>query len=409
MGDEDAYGRLVALQRDPYPAYARARDEPGLDYSEELGGRLVTRQADVREVLRRPEDFSSANALTPDVMPAPEALAELGKGPGGGPVVVTADGAEHLRLRAPLTRGLSASRVAAAVPFITARAEALVDAFAGADRAELMRQYAKRLPGETVGHLLGLDPADVPAAVHGSYRAEELLFRPLPVQEQILAARDMVALQWLLLEYAQERHRKPGTDLCTEIVQAIAPDAGEEGLTPQQRGEVVSNLQNLLIAGHLTTTALIATTLYHLLRNRSQWDLLCADPALIPAAIEEAARYDTAVQGFRRVTTRPVTLAGVELPTGEVLFVAYGAANRDPAAVDRPEVFDITREPVRHLAFGHGVHSCPGSQLAREQLRITLETFTRRLPGLRLDPDGGPVEMLPTMIHRSPRALPVTW
>ena len=409
MGDEDAYGRLVALQRDPYPAYARARDEPGLAYSEELGGRLVTRQADVREVLRRPEDFSSANALTPDVMPAPEALAELGKGPGGGPVVVTADGAEHLRLRAPLTRGLSASRVAAAVPFITARAEALVDAFAGADRAELMRQYAKRLPGETVVHLLGLDPADVPAAVHGSYRAEELLFRPLPVQEQILAARDMVALQWLLLEYAQERHRKPGTDLCTEIVQAIAPDAGEEGLTPQQRGEVVSNLQNLLIAGHLTTTALIATTLYHLLRNRSQWDLLCADPALIPAAIEEAARYDTAVQGFRRVTTRPVTLAGVELPAGEVLFVAYGAANRDPAAVDRPEVFDITREPVRHLAFGHGVHSCPGSQLAREQLRITLETFTRRLPGLRLDPDGGPVEMLPTMIHRSPRALPVTW
>jgi cytochrome P450 len=136
---------------------------------------------------------------------------------------------------------------------------------------------------------------------------------------------------------------------------------------------------------------------------------LCGDPGLIPAAIEEAARYDTALQGFRRVTTRPVTLAGTELAAGEEVFVAYGAANRDPAVHDRPEVFDITREPVRHLAFGHGVHSCPGAQLAREQLRVTLETFTRRLPGLRLDPDGPPVEMLPTMIHRSPRALPVVW
>ncbi|MDX6351525.1 MAG: hypothetical protein QOF84_6315 [Streptomyces sp.] len=404
---EDVHGGLAALQRDPYPAYARARKEPGLAFSPELGGWLVARQADVREVLLRPEDFSSANALRPDVMPAPEALAELGRGPGGGPVVVTSDGAAHLRLRAPLIRGLSASRVAAAVPYIAERATALVDAFAGEGRAELMRQYAKRLPGEVIGHLLGLDPADVPAAVHGSYRAEELIFRPLPVQEQIHAARDVVALQLLLLDYAQERRRDPGDDLCSEIVRAIAP--GTAALTDEQRGEVVSNLQNLLIAGHLTTTALIGTTLLHLLRHRAQWELLCADPSLIPAAIEEAARYDSAVQGFRRVTTRPVTLAGVELAAGEPVFVAYGSANRDEAAVDRPEVFDITRPPVRHLAFGHGVHGCPGSQLAREQLRVTLETLTRRLPGLRAAAAGERVEMLPTMIHRSPRALPVVW
>jgi cytochrome P450 len=126
----------------------------------------------------------------------------------------------------------------------------------------------------------------------------------------------------------------------------------------------------------------------------------------IPAAVEEAARYDTAIQGFRRVTTRPVTLAGNELPEGAEVFVAFGAAGRDPDAHERPDEFDITRKPARHLAFGHGVHACPGAQLAREQVRVTLETLTRELPGLRLD---GPVEMLPSLIHRSPRELVLTW
>jgi cytochrome P450 len=136
--------------------------------------------------------------------------------------------------------------------------------------------------------------------------------------------------------------------------------------------------------------------------------MLCAHPELIPAAVEEAARYDTAVQGFRRITTRPVTLAGTDLPAGAEVFVAFGAANRDEARYDRPDVFDITRAPTRHLAFGHGAHACPGAKLARDQVRIALETLTRRLPGLRLTPDR-PVTMLPTLIHRSPQRLDLIW
>src|SRR5262249_39392122 len=150
--------------------------------------------------------------------------------------------------------------------------------------------------------LLGLDPHDVPTAVEASYRAEELLFRPLEPAEQIRAARDVVALQHLLDGYARDRRRSPREDMCSEMVQALAPGTGE--LTLDQRREIVSNLQNLLIAGHLTTTALIGTAVLHLLRHPAQWQLLCTRPELVPAAVEEAARYDTAVQGFRRVTTR---------------------------------------------------------------------------------------------------------
>ncbi|MFD9792678.1 cytochrome P450 [Streptomyces sp. NPDC059070] len=405
--DRHGHARLDALQRDPYPHYARARRAEGLTFVPELDAWLVARDADVREVLRRPEAFSSANTLRPDVIPGPAVMAELGTGFGGRPVVVTSDGPHHHRLRAPLVHGLSPARVAAVLPYAAERAAELVDAFAARGRVELMGEFATRLPGEVIGRLIGLDPVDVPVAVHGGNRAEELLFRPLEETEQIAAARDVVTMQHLLDTYLRARRARPRDDLCTALLTALAPGTGE--LTLEERHELVSHLQNFLLAGHLTTTAQIGTTVLHLLRHRPQWELLCEKPELIPAAIEEALRYDTALQGFRRITTRPVLLSGTELPTGASVFVAFGAANRDARRHDRPDVFDITRKPSRHLSFGHGTHGCPGSQLAREQLRLTVDLLTRRLPGLRLPEDGPPLTMRPTMIHRSPEELHLVW
>ncbi|WP_371575578.1 cytochrome P450 [Streptomyces sp. NBC_01314] len=431
--DPELHDRLDELQRDPYPHYARARAAEGLTYVPELDSWLVARDADIREVLRRPEDFSSANALRPDVMPAPAALAVLSGGFGGRPVVVTADGTLHQELRAPIVRGLSPARVAAALPYAAERAAALVDGLikngeegGGGDRGnqadgedgkgngdtggrvELMSAYAGRLPGEVIGHLVGFEPDDVPALVQGGHRAEQLLFRPMTEAEQVAAAEDVVATAHRLDAFVRARHADPREDLGTELITSVVgPDADE--LTLDHRHQVVGHLQNLLIAGHLTTTALIGTTLLHLLRDRRQWELLCAEPERIPAAIEEAARYDTALQGFRRVTTRQVTLAGTELPAGAPVFLAFGSANRDGFRHPRPDDFDITRPTgSRHLSFGFGAHTCPGSQLAREQLRITLEQLTSRLPGLRLVEDQQ-ITMRPTLIHRSPERLELVW
>lgn len=406
--DRELHARLDDLQCDPYPHYTRARQTEGLTHLAELDAWLVARDADVREVLRRPEDFSSSPALRPDVLPAPAALAVLGGGFGGRPVVVTADGAQHQQLRAPIVRGLSPARVTAVLPYAAERAAALVDTFAKDGHVELMSAYARRLPGEVVGRIVGLDPVDVPGVVHGGHRAEELLFRPLEEDEQIAAAEDVVAMQHTLDRYVLERHAQPRKDLGTELIASVTEEADGGDLTLEHRHQLVAHLQNLFIAGHLTTTALIGTTVLHLLRHPDQWELLCAEPERIPAAIEEAARYDTALQGFRRVTTRPLVLAGTELPAGAPLFIAFGAANRDERRHARADTFDITRTPNRHLAFGFGVHSCPGSQLAREQLRLTLLELTTRLPGLRLAEDR-PVTMRPTMIHRSPYALHLAW
>ncbi|MER5182957.1 cytochrome P450 [Streptomyces sp. NPDC002896] len=406
--DRQLHESLDVLQRDPYPGYERARRAEGLTYVAELDSWLVSRDEDVREVLRRPDDFSSANALRPDIMPSPAALAVLGGGFGGRPVVVTADGDLHRQLRAPIVRGLSPARVEAVLPYAAERAAALVDGFAKDGHVELMTAYAQRLPGDVIGRIVGLDPDDVPAVVHGGYRAEELLFRPLPEGEQVAAARDVVAMQHKLDAFLRDRHAHLRQDVASELVVSVAPDARPGELSLDQRHALVAHLQNFLLAGHLTTTALIGTALLHLMRHPDQWRLLCAEPERIPAAVEEAARYDTALQGFRRVTTRPLTLAGTKLPAGTSLFVAFGSANRDVLRHARPDVFDITRTPGRHLAFGLGAHACPGSQLAQEQVRITLEQFTRRFPDLRLAEER-PVTMRPTMIHRSPEALHLVW
>ncbi|MEW2530546.1 cytochrome P450 [Streptomyces sp. NPDC047071] len=417
--DPQQHARVDELTRDPYPLYARARRAKGLTYVPEFGAWLVARDADVREVLRRPDVFSSANAVRGSARPSPAALAVLADGDGFSPrggVVVTSDGLAHQRLRAPIVRGLGPARVAAALPFVAERAEALVDAFADKGRVELMEAYATRLPGEVVGHVLGFDPAHVPLVVRAGHRTEALLFRLLSEEEQLAAAHDMVAVKRLLDGYVRDRYAAPRDDLTSELVASlVTADDAEEGepglLTLAQRTELVAHLNNFLLAGHLTTTALIGTAFLHLLSNPDQWRMVCEEPErMIPAAIEETARFDTALQAFRRVTTRPATLAGTELPAGAELLVAFGAAGRDDARYPRPDVFDITRPAAaRHVAFGLGAHACPGALLAREQVRLTLELFTRRFPGLRIAPDAPEVTMRPSLIHRAPEALHLTW
>lgn len=153
---------------------------------------------------------------------------------------------------------------------------------------------------------------------------------------------------------------------------------------------------------------MIGNGLVRLLEHRERWELLVANPALIPGAVEEIARFDNPVHGFLRVTTRPTTLAGTDLPAGAEVLLVYASANRDAQLCDRPDVFDITRTPTHHLGFALGAHFCPGSGLGRLQVGIALETLVRRLPGLRLPADH-PVSLRRDFTMRGPVALDVEW
>ena len=283
--DRHEHARLDALQRDPYPHYARARHAEGLTFVPELDAWLVARDADVREVLRRPEAFSSANALRPDVLPGPTVLAEMGRGFGGRPVVVSSDGALHQRLRAPIVHGLSPSRVAAVVPVrgrTSLRAgrrlrTARLGRPHGGVRAPTPRRgdRAPDRPGRRRTSRSPCTAATAPSSCSSG---------PMAEADQLAAARDVVEMQHLLDTYVRERRAHPQDDLCTALITALAPggESAADELTLDERHEMVAHLQNFLLAGHLTTSALIGSTLLHLMHHRAQWELLCAEARVDP-------------------------------------------------------------------------------------------------------------------------------
>jgi hypothetical protein len=148
--------------------------------------------------------------------------------------------------------------------------------------------------------------------------------------------------------------------------------------------ELINTCITLLVAGHETTTSLIGNGLFLLLQDRSQWQLIQDDRALLPAAIEEILRYESPVARQPRVIKRDTVLGGQELAGGQMLFQMLNSANRDADYFSDPDVFDIRRTKNRHIAFGYGVHFCIGAPLSRAEGFIVFDTLLRRMPEIRL-------------------------
>jgi cytochrome P450 len=143
----------------------------------------------------------------------------------------------------------------------------------------------------------------------------------------------------------------------------------------------------ILIAGLLATTDLIANGVNALLCHPDQLQKLKKNPSLINSAVEEMIRFDTSTPFFFRIAKQDLTIGGKEITAGSVIALGLGAANHDPEKFEEPEVFDITRTPNEHLGFSSGIHFCLGAALARMELTICLSTLLRRLPNLSFDPD----------------------
>jgi cytochrome P450 len=145
--------------------------------------------------------------------------------------------------------------------------------------------------------------------------------------------------------------------------------------------------------------------LRRLLEAPQRWEAVVADPSLIPNVVEETLRYDPSVPVWRRLTKRPVTVAGVEIPEQSKLFLWLAAAGRDPSVFDQPDVFDIHRENAkRHVAFGKGIHFCIGSALGKLEARMALEALIKRFPRLHVVPDQA-LTFHPNISFRGPQAL----
>lgn len=391
---------------DPFPAYAYARAHAPVFFSERIGAWVVTRYDDVRAALRAPELFASTNALRPLTVPCDAAMEILRTCYPMTEGSITLDGAAQRPFRARLNATLAPKRVAALEPELRRRADELVDAFAGAGRADLIADYGYPLALETIAHVAGLDRDALPVIRDGSIALSALTFARLDPDRQVAAARQLQAIQRVLLDHLEARRAEPRDDGLGAIAAALAP--GVEPMDFMQTAQLLTVAVELVLPGHTTSVAMIGNGLVRLLEDRSRWERLVADPDLPPNAVEEVARFDNPVHGFLRVTTAPATVAGVELPAGSEVLLVYASANRDDALCERPDEFDIGRAPTHHLGFALGAHFCPGAPLGRLQVGIALGTLLRRLPGLRRDGDE-PVRLRRDFTMRGPVELRVRW
>ncbi|MBI2169443.1 MAG: cytochrome P450 [Actinobacteria bacterium] len=278
--------------------------------------------------------------------------------------------------------------------------DAHIDEFVDEGRADLVRQLTFPFPVTVIGHMLGL-PYDDLAQFHRW--AVELISVSIDYEKAVRASK-------LLYDYFKgiidERRVAPAEDLISVLALAELHEGGERHRLNDD--EIIAFLRLLLPAGAETTYRSSSNLLTGLLTHPDQLDAVRADRSLLPQAIEEALRWEAPLLLIQRLATRDTELCGVAIPEGAVVAVAVGSANHDETRWDRPDEFDIFREPQQHLAFAFGPHMCLGMHLARMETTVVMNRVFDRLPEVRVDPDAPPPHIT-GMTFRSPPTLPVVW
>lgn len=364
---------------DPYPSYHRLRTERPVCWDESFRSWLVSRYADVHALLRdgrfssRQLDAMMGGLSAPeqaDAAPLREILTNR---------ILLTDEPDHRRIRSLMQLAFTPRRVELMRPIILASVNELLDRALPAGRMELVAAFADPLPSHVIATMLGLPPED-----HHQFKSWTddiygfLGISSVPLAERARKATDGARhLRKYLAELFAQIRQLPRDDLLSALV--AAEEQGER-LTET---ELFSNVVGLINASHETTTNLIANTTYTLLRT-GDWQRLVDDPSLAADAVEEGLRYESPIQMLARGATEEVRLGDVTIAAGDRVALLLGSANRDPAEFPDPDRFDLSREKVKHVAFGGGPHFCLGAALGRLEGQIALEALSRRVPKLRL-------------------------
>ncbi|MET8976589.1 cytochrome P450 [Streptomyces sp. NPDC004539] len=371
--------------------YAEARRGPGLrrvrlPYGDPAW--LVTRYADARSVLADPL-FSRAACVANDE--PREAPGQVNRG------LLAMDPPDHTRLRRLLAKAFTVQRMERMRPEVRALAERLADDMVAAGQpADLVESFALPLPVTVICRLLGVPEADLPLFRRWS---DDAVSSSVSAQE---AEASILRFHAYMSDLVAERRERPGDDLMTALIEARD---NEDRLS---EAELFEQCVGLLIAGHESTATSIPAFLYTLFQHPEQMERLREEPELIPAAVEELLRYVPLRGGAlaARWATRDVEVGGTLVREGEPVVVSVGSADRDAERFPDPDTLDFERPANQHMGFGHGVHYCPGSALARLEIQEALRALLLRVPGLRL---AGGLVWRSRMSLRGLREMPVGW
>ncbi|MFE1886163.1 cytochrome P450 family protein [Streptomyces diastatochromogenes] len=309
------------------------------------------------------------------------------------------DPPKHTRMRRFVTDAFTPRRIESLRPRFQERADALVDALPETGPADLVGGFAALFPFQVLAEVIGL-PDELASRFDRDWGKVVQPVGPTDPGRPAYEAR-LHGLQSYIADVVAHKRDHGDDDLLSRLV--AARDQGE-----LSQEELDSMIFQLLVAGQEPVTNQITTALIALFRHPDQLARLRDTPDLLPRAVEELLRHDSA---FELTTWRffdeDSDLHGTTIPAGDSVIVSLCAANRDPRRFPAPDTLDLDRSPNPHLAFGHGIHFCPGAALARAELQIALGTLLARLPGLHLAIDDEDLAWIPAVLGRGTHQLPV--
>lgn len=386
------------LVEEPFDYYRQLREEAPVHRDPNTHITMVSSYELVTHVLRSPEIYSNRFGATLSAKAAQRqevvAIAKQGWPPVD--TMLTADPPEQKRFRSLVNKAFTARRVNALDDRIEGLAHELIDTFASLGRAELISEFTNPLPLTIIAEQLGVPRSDLPRFRVWAEGFLAQLGQMATPEEEIEGAKMIVEFQHYFAKVLDARRDHPQDDIISDLVHARV-----EGERPLDTAESLSILQQLLVAGHETTSSAIAEGMLLLIRNPDQLANVQRDPSLIPNMVEEVLRLASPTSNMWRVAKRASVLGGVTIPEGGILLLRFGAANRDAAVFRDAESFDVERENAAdHLAFGQGLHFCVGAMLARKEMEIAFRVLLERLEGFRLAADAAPPRHRPSILLR---------
>jgi cytochrome P450 len=368
-----------AFLASPWDTYAQFRAQAPVAPVKVYGAYWVFRYEDVEHVLTDTAGFVK-NAPGAPPKPRPGPIGIMSAFPQG---LFMADPPRHDKLRAVLEPALRAAMVEA--PSVVASfAEPIVAKARLSGRMELLADYALPVPSNTVFTILGIPNDEAGLVWPGLVAWQDAIARAHDVTQSLAVRGAGVTCAMALRTYLTGLIRRcvedPGS--ATGMLAEVCPQIDGSSLTVE---DVAASYQDLIVAGYLSTTWLIASGMRQLLSNPDQLALLSADAGLIDGAVEEVLRYDDPVQVVDRVVAADVSLGGVALRAGDRLGLVVGSADHDPEVFPEPESFDIAREGAGRMGFGAGIHTCIGAPLVRLMAPVALQTLLTGLPSLAIN------------------------
>jgi len=381
---------------DPYPAYERLRPHGPMFFQRSMGNWVVPSYSLCEEVLRAPvsvdrgslfEEVSPWSRLTSDDLSTFTSS------------MLLVDAPDHTRLRKLVARAFTPRTVERVEGRIVEIADDLIDRAGRAGTVDLFASVFAPLPIYVIGELLGIPEHDWPRLKVWSDELAKAI-DPVHAFDPTEMSAVIGEMKSALDEWIAVRNESPGDDLLTALIRA-EDDGGR-----LSRTELQSMVALIMTAGHETTSGLLGTAVVAMASRPDLRERLADDPGVANAAVEEFLRFDSPVQLTYRMATEHLDLGGRDVAAGQRLLLLLGAANRDPARFENPNVVDFDRPNNRALSFGFGVHHCLGASLARLEARIVLPMVCRRLRDHAVVPDR--IRWKRSMTLRGPIVLPMS-